>query len=147
MTAGQSLDDWVRVPQVSTGGRAGEPVPCPVRCLTCLHVRDGCDSGQACAPICAQARPAPGAEPVHVCIITTHAGGRLVVRRSAHQSTYVRPDGIEIPPAPIAWPLLVVDCCPHCGRVHLHTIQDPGPRWFRRPLNCRPYLVILRRIR
>lgn len=82
-----------------------------------------------------------------MCVITTHVAARLIVRRSSHQSSYTGPDGKQIDAAPIAWPLLLVDFCPHCGRPHHHTIQDPGPRWFRKPLTCRPYLIILRRTR
>lgn len=138
-------EPWIRVPRVHTGtGPPPEPIPCRDVCVTCRRFRHHCDLGPPrCAPICEKANIAPG--PVHVCLITTFAAGRLIFRTSRLRTTYIGPSGIEHPPPPISWPLLVVDHCPHdCGRIHLHTIRDPGPIWYRRGLNCRPYLVYRR---
>ena len=137
-------EPWIRVPKVRTGNEPpGEPIPCGDICVTCRHYRRTCNTGR-CAPICATKYVRPG--PVHVCLITTHVGARLIIRASRARTTYIGPSGQEYPPPPIMWPLLVVDMCPWCSRPHLHTIRDPGPRWQRRcPLTRRPYHLILRR--
>lgn len=139
-------EPFIRVPHVHTGNEPGpEPIPCGEYCITCRQGRRGCAYGPGwCAPVCASASRAPG--PVHVCLITTHVAARLIVPPSRAQTTYVGPSGVEYPPPPIRWPILVVDMCPWCSRPHFHTITTPGPRWQRRCLLTRkPYHVILRR--
>lgn len=137
-------EPWIRVPKVHTGrGPAPDPIPCGDICITCRRPQRACGTGR-CAPICASSSRPPG--PVHVCLILTTVGARLIIRPSRAQTTYIGPTGIEYPPPPIRWPALVVDMCPWCSRPHIHTIFDPGPRWQRRcPLTRRPYHVILRR--
>lgn len=136
----------ISMPRVHTStGPPPEPIPCGEHCITCQQPRRNCAYGLGwCAPICAKASQPPG--PVHVCLITTHVAARLIVPPSRARTTYIGPSGVEYPPPPIRWPILVVDMCPWCSRTHLHTITDPGPRWQRRCLlTRRPYHVILRR--
>lgn len=138
---------WIRVPRVHTGnGPPPDPETyCRDICVTCRTYRRHCNTGP-CAPICEKTNIRRG--PIHVCLVTTYAAGRLIIRENRPQTTYIGPSGIEWPPPPLMWPLLVVDHCPHqCGHVHLHTIRDPGPVWFRTPPTCRPYVIFLRRAR
>lgn len=136
-------EPWIRVPQVHTGnGPAPESRGCPVYCLTCHQHRDHCDHGR-CAPVCDRTHRPPG--PVHICIVITHAAGRLIIRESRPQTTYTWPSGHIDKPPPIMWPLLVVDHCPHCSGIHLHTIHDGTGRWYRKAPCGRPYLITLRR--
>lgn len=144
-TAAAVMDGpFVRVPPVHVDRPAGPAIPCEQRCVTCRVFREHCPAGaitRRCAPVCDHnaRRPAP----VPICIVVTRARARLVVRENPSRTTHIGPTGNVYPPPPILWPLLVVDVCPHCAATHWHTIQDPGPAWFRRPICGRPYLVTL----
>ncbi len=75
--------------------------------------------------------------PVPVCLITTRASCRLVIRHTTPGKTP-------------AWPLLVVLCpfalasdwqLPHS---HAHAICEPGRSWYRlAPCNRRPYILTI----
>ena len=80
-------------------------------------------------------------QPAPVCIATTTAACRLIIRPTTAGH-------------PVAWPMLVADPCPFSRpaavtffgqeHAHVHYMTDPGPRWLRlAPCNRRPYLLTL----
>lgn len=79
----------------------------------------------------------PSPPPAHICLVTTRAPCRLVIRAST-------------PGAAVAWPMLVTSPCPWSFgqpweipklHAHVHFMTEPGP-WIRlAPCNRQLYLL------